>query len=1105
MSKPIGLPQKIASALRLKMKSVMSSNDLINTFAFGMPPWKERLAARFPRRRFVFISSQIAEKKFTDQFKKRILADPKAEIFAWSTRLAPHLAAFIERNNLKCVYVDNGFIHSTEPGGLEKPSFSLLLDSRAPHHDAERASDLERLLNEYDFVADGTLLDRAGKIMSLILGAGLSRHNDAPLVDIDSVYGVKTSSRVLVLGEFEKNSSLSNEELLRLAVMENPESQIIFMPHASMFRKSGPVFSCPADLKKACLVLKKKVPIAQALKTIDHVYTVASLDGFEALMRGIKVTTLGCPFYSGWGLTDDRRPNERRKRRLSLVELFAGAYLLYPKYYDEQDKEITPDSFFEAILGPPGTSRKFESSAKENDAITGASLFFRVGSQPPGPKRPSAYMLGFAGHKVPFFADELTGYNTFALNIPVAEQLGVSSASLFAGVELAPDDVIIVWGRKDPIGLRAYAESKSIPIHRVEDAFIRSIDLGGVHGTPLSYIYDKTGIYFDAEQPSDLELLLNEYDFKEDTTLMERARACIKHLLQTGTSKYNFADRVNIASFYGEKSKKRILVIGQVEDDASIQYGCSRRMTNNDLVTRAKLENPDAQIIYKPHPDVLLGLRKRISDPSQVESIAQVMYESIPIADALETIDHVYTITSLAGFEALLRGIKVTAFGAPFYSGWGLTDDRQPVSRRVRTLEVAEIFAAAYILYPRYLNPFTRERVEVEEAMSLLEWMKSSGIHPCDIHDDEKVSGILIKRSERALEAASIDAAKRFADLAVSTNSSAAAYCQRAHVNLMAGSLGEIIERDYLVACNLIKWNDIGPMMAYARYLWEFSGNTKEFYQVVSKLKKTKSLSAAQQLSIAAMLNSCGYYNAAIDLYLQSVKSQTNSHPTGYVELCHTLNKLKLSDELNMARASEIRKHLKDETLKFAGAILDSRGDFCVVGNSPKEIGSGNGPRIDSHKIVIRFNSYSVDYPFNNDYGNRTDIWIRMPRNVGLSDRVDPSIKQVIVSGSNWPHRMADGVWFFSNLLDDFSSVGVVPFDVYKRLVSELKAVPSGGLQILYWIYSLIGPIPRECVYGFELTDQPKHKDHQYGATTQRVVRHNWERERALFDRMIAQ
>ena len=32
-------------------------------------------------------------------------------------------------------------------------------------------------------------------------------------------------------------------------------------------------------------------------------------------------------------------------------------------------------------------------------------------------------------------------------------------------------------------------------------------------------------------------------------------------------------------------------------------------------------------------------------------------------------------MTSLLGFEAMLRGVKVTTTGAPFYAGWGLTRD----------------------------------------------------------------------------------------------------------------------------------------------------------------------------------------------------------------------------------------------------------------------------------------------------------------------------------------------------------------------------------------------------------------------------------------------
>jgi capsular polysaccharide export protein len=44
--------------------------------------------------------------------------------------------------------------------------------------------------------------------------------------------------------------------------------------------------------------------------------------------------------------------------------------------------------------------------------------------------------------------------------------------------------------------------------------------------------------------------------------------------------------------------------------------------------------------------------------------------------------DELHVNSSLAGFEALLRGKPVTVHGVPFYAGWGLTTDRGPVPAR---------------------------------------------------------------------------------------------------------------------------------------------------------------------------------------------------------------------------------------------------------------------------------------------------------------------------------------------------------------------------------------------------------------------------------------
>ena len=78
------------------------------------------------------------------------------------------------------------------------------------------------------------------------------------------------------------------------------------------------------------------------------------------------------------------------------------------------------------------------------------------------------------------------------------------------------------------------------------------------------------------------------------------------------------------------------------------------------------------------------------------------------MAALLETVDAVHVLTSLAGFEALMRGRDVTCHGVPFYAGWGLTRDLGAVpDRRTRTLTLDALIAGVLILYPRYLDPIT--------------------------------------------------------------------------------------------------------------------------------------------------------------------------------------------------------------------------------------------------------------------------------------------------------------------------------------------------------------------------------------------------------------
>ena len=289
-------------------------------------------------------------------------------------------------------------------------------------------------------------------------------------------------------------------------------------------------------------------------------------------------------------------------------------------------------------------------------------------------------------------------------------------------------DRMLIWGFKAPSFATSFVERQKVPLLFVEDGFLRSIELGASKAPPFSLCIDSRTPHFDARRPSDLEKLLQRHDFGGDPRLMIRARQLADRIILMGLSKYNQGSDQDLNQLIGSRSKRRILVLGQVEDDASITYGCKTAITNNQLVELAHRENPHSQIIYKPHPDVMNGHRGELSDPAEIKDICCILQHDISLAQVLGVVDHVYTITSLGGFEAALRGLPVTTLGCPFYAGWGFTDDRQSAPRRTRILSPLEVFAGAYILYPRYADPVANQPGTIESVIEQLASMRAQAL-----------------------------------------------------------------------------------------------------------------------------------------------------------------------------------------------------------------------------------------------------------------------------------------------------------------------------------------------------------------------------------------
>jgi capsule polysaccharide export protein KpsC/LpsZ len=102
-----------------------------------------------------------------------------------------------------------------------------------------------------------------------------------------------------------------------------------------------------------------------------------------------------------------------------------------------------------------------------------------------------------------------------------------------------------------------------------------------------------------------------------------------------------------------------------------------------------------------------------------------VLPDDVNIDSIIDKCGTIYTVSSQVGFEGLLRGKKVITFGMPFYSGWGLTEDRFPPPRRSVTRSVEDLFHVACIQLSLYVDGRTGKHIELENAIDMVLEMRA--------------------------------------------------------------------------------------------------------------------------------------------------------------------------------------------------------------------------------------------------------------------------------------------------------------------------------------------------------------------------------------------
>lgn len=244
---------------------------------------------------------------------------------------------------------EDGPVRGTPPKssyGLEAP-LSVSFDRAALHFDRGKVSDLDSLLNGFapnEEPYEGALA-HWDVLARRIANSGLPKFVQ-PSYGKNKLMSLPVpEEHVLVLGQVPgdrslklgRQNSMSFINLLSIAVLENPGVPVTFRPHPVVGLEhphSKQIF------RHGAIPLSPDEPLQEHLVGARRCYTFTSQSGFESALHGVPTTVFGCPFYAGWGFTDDRESFliGKRTRALEAHEVAAVALLAYPKYLSAKDR-----------------------------------------------------------------------------------------------------------------------------------------------------------------------------------------------------------------------------------------------------------------------------------------------------------------------------------------------------------------------------------------------------------------------------------------------------------------------------------------------------------------------------------------------------------------------------------------------------------------------------------------------------------------------------------------------------------------------------------------------------------------------------------------------
>lgn len=280
---------------------------------------------------------------------------------------------------------------------------------------------------------------------------------------------------------------------------------------------------------------------------------------------------------------------------------------------------------------------------------------------------------------------------------------------------------------------------------------------------------------------------------------------------------------------------------------------------------------------------------------------------------------------------------------------------------------------------------------------------------------------------------------------------------------------------------------------------------SKKLQIIIQRLKSKKIfpfLTKREKCRLLLLLFHHNYDEMAHDIAENDISYRyiENNYPSLY--LISKLYPKRLKPSFFYCQANDMYKKIIKQRKKIERFWKLNKEKLCIIGNSPCEINLYKGNIIDQYQYPIRINEYSLLY--SQDYGKKEHSWVRVANNEIISDHYK-SNSLVIIAANNFAVKRRDAYSYLLPFHLYDTEYTVIPSHIYRYLMKRLGGLPSTGIAILYWIYTIVGPLNKEQIFGFShFQEDVNFTDHYYDDLTDiKNHLHEWHKERLLMQEMV--